>query len=285
MLKKSLAIAGSLLLVTLNLLVGVVHAGALNGLTASYSSTGESVTIGYSTWFTSAQPNVTYSIEKCVVGDSCFTVTSWTITDSDTTTGVIVITGSALKNLTGGNYTVRFTTSDGDFGAATFVIGDANKVTLTAKVLPILLFNVSTNSLDFGTLTPTAVTTWDFNVTLSTNAANGATIHMQVTGTGSDAGLYDSVSNHLIKAWTGDVTAWTEGMKIYVSHIDTPAAGASLSTGSFAGIVNNSETDILSVDKPTDTAKATIETDVAISNITPAGNYQTTYTLTVTANF
>lgn len=85
-----------------------------------------------------------------------------------------------------------------------------------ATVGPQLTFSITTDtqptppfSIDFGSMTPNSVNTspHQVNVALDTNAENGG--HVYVSGTNS--GLYSSISNHKIDAVSGNLTALSEG--------------------------------------------------------------------------
>lgn len=158
-------------------------------------------------------------------------------TEGDTPAGAITVTISnnhITNPTTAGSYTITITTWDlgtdnafggaggaadtqEDLGALAVGIVDNDQVTVTATVDPTFTFSLSNLSLTFGNFASASLRYADDTagatsepaagdttaLTVSTNAASGATITIQDDGSGAAAGLYKSLApTHLIAADT-----------------------------------------------------------------------------------
>lgn len=93
-----------------------------------------------------------------------------------------------ITNPAAGNYGIVLTTSAGDLGGVVVPVGNANQVSVSATVDPILSFSLSPNALALGTL-PTAANTYANDAgtslitpTVNSNAEGGIVITMVSTG-------------------------------------------------------------------------------------------------------
>lgn len=182
-----------------------------------------------------------------------------------------------------------------------------DQVAVLATVNPSISFSVATPTLDFGTLSPSAVRyatgatggsasepTDTTEVTCSTNAPNGLIVSIRSTGDGTgaegngSAGLYKSSSpTDLIEAATStSVTAGTDGYGIY----GTSASGLTIEEGfdndetSDVAITTTSQT-IFSATGPVSSGTAKVVAKAALAATTRAGSYADALTLVATGKF
>lgn len=149
--------------------------------------------------------------------------------------------------------------------------------TVNAQVLPTLTLDIDADNLNLGNLSASSVSTGAIDVTLSTNAADGANVIVN-----SNTGWLASTEGDLIW-YVNSVVAGTPWYNLTVSN-NTSVAWAipSITT---AIVDSSADTTILTVDNPTDTANVNVQANASISSITPSGTYQVVHTFTVTGNF
>ncbi|MEK7164496.1 MAG: hypothetical protein AAB779_00975 [Patescibacteria group bacterium] len=237
--------------------------------------------------------------------------TAETLTNAGNAAGTIVITEngqdeladadlvfvltSALANDTA--YTITYSDTDSNFGAAFINFGTANQVSVSATVVPILTMSLANGTdgnqaIAFGTLTPGAFSEDDIQVNYATNGVGGITSTMAAGGFTTDVdadGTRDNANDREIGVQslraTTDSTA-TDYYKVStaggtgavtfdaVDNAITAAGGRDMRT---------------SQNVATQTAPfsgnqmVTIGTQVA--NTTEAGSYSDTLTFTVTPTF
>ena len=179
-----------------------------------------------------------------------------------------------------GNDTFSVSTSVGDAGIEVESLGGANAVVVSATVLPTLTMSLDGNSLAFGTLTPSAVTTAQgagghayLGVSLATNAAAGATVTMASANAGK---LVDGAKQ--IPA-IGTAITGTAGVEY-----DTAASTVS-SIPDATKDLTSSRTVLDTNNLPTAAATVHIVAKASVSAVTPAGNYSDTLTFTAAGSF
>lgn len=164
----------------------------------------------------------------------------------------------------------------GESYTGTSVTGSLN-VTVSAQVLPTLSLDISAGSLNLGVLDSSIVSTGSLDVTLSTNATDGANVTVS-----SNTGWLASSQGDLIE-YVNAVTAGTQGYNLTVS--DNVSAGGAIPTITNSTVEDIVDTGILSVDNPTRDAKVTVQANASIDSLTPSGDYSVVHTFTVTGNF
>ncbi len=198
-------------------------------------------------------------------------------------------------------------TTTADTGSLALAVIADDQLAVTATVDPLFSFSISQNSLDFGTFSNTnkrwatggagsgGSTTepgagQPTQITISTNAPNGAVVYARSQGDGSSAGLYKSSSpTYLIPAVASSaVSSGSEGYGLYVKN-----AGANLTVdegfdndGVSDVAISTSDQLIVSASGSLSSGNtADITLVAAISASTPAGSYQDTITITAAGKF
>ncbi len=172
-------------------------------------------------------------------------------------------------------------------------------VTVTATVATTATCNVSTTTTSFGTLNPSAVNVSSPNVTttISCNGANGCNLFVQDQGDGTNGGLYKSTApTYLIPSpnssfsATATLVAGTEGYGIQAATT-TAGSGATLNlnvrynvTGNTVGGLTTTTIPLATSSSPVNNREVVVTHKVAISGLTPAGDYADTITYSCTAN-
>ncbi|MHB8443533.1 MAG: hypothetical protein ACYDAS_04195, partial [Patescibacteria group bacterium] len=158
-----------------------------------------------------------------------------------------------------------------------------NQLQLEVGVNPFITFAISSNSLNIGTLSPTAVSSASNVLTLSSNASNGSNISVL----DANAGLYNTADSHKIASSTTTLSAGSEGYGINASttysdlNIQYPYNG----TGNSVGALSTSSSILCSNTTTVNAANITVDYLASISNITPSGPYADTVTFIATGNF
>lgn len=192
----------------------------------------------------------------------------------------LVLTNSAFADLslTGGTTSLSLTWATEWTSYSGSILTWSLDVTVNAQVLPTLSFSISTWSLNLGTLDASKISTGAVDLTLSTNAANGAIV--SVTSDKVD-GLTSSQGD--VIDYTGSaIAAWTEWYNLTVNG----ATASKWVTPTITNATISTQTaEVMAVNNPTDTAKVTVQSNASIDSITPAGNYSIVHTFTVTWTF
>ncbi|MEM1312514.1 MAG: hypothetical protein AAGF07_03555 [Patescibacteria group bacterium] len=290
------------------------------------SATGD-ITLSYtSTAAVSTSDNISLTLDTAYTGTPTFTINTEAATSTNSTSGSsitytltpasvvsagavsIVISGLTAPS-TAGNYGFTILTSTGDYGSVLQYVGDANDVSVTAQILPILTFVIrndtdtaNTNTCDLGTLLTVQAATCAYRLKVFTNAANGYTVSMSASGdlASTDHNFSNAAAGN---GGTGgdDISNATAGTEKYGAVI-TPGATTSGSVinlansydaGSNAVAYNNtSAANLITSAGPNspattgDTANTSLVTHKAnISAASPSGFYTQTVTYTVVASF
>ncbi len=176
---------------------------------------------------------------------------------------------------------------DGTYGNTANASGSVSNILVTATVDPTLNMEISTGSIDLGTLITWVESTWSLFIEIGTNAANGASITAR-----SQSGWLTNTSDNNIQI-NNLTTDWVaESYKFYSQTwavADSTVSGftqdASLNTEVSD---NTTEHTVYTSNKPQKTDQVNdIEFIVGatIDAQTPAGNYEDHITFTVTGNF
>jgi len=176
---------------------------------------------------------------------------------------------------------------DGTYGNTSNASGSVSDITVTATVEPTLNMEISTGSIDLGTLVAGVESTGSLFIEIGTNASNGASITAR-----SQSGGLTNISDNSIQI--NDLT--TDGVaESYKFYSQTGATADSTVSGftqdaSLNTEVNDNTTEhtVYTSNKPQRKDQVNdIEFTVGatIDDQTPAGDYQDQITFTVTGNF
>jgi hypothetical protein len=138
---------------------------------------------------------------------------------------------------------------------------------------PKMTFTISGNSVDFGTLTTSAVSTGDITITTTTNAIDGYVTTIYETENLKTAGGADinDVADGSVTAGSEEYGIRTSGAAGQMNGADTAITTTPQSVAAYASWINGSA--------------VTITFKAAISSITLAGYYTHTVTLISTGRF
>lgn len=210
-------------------------------------------------------------------------------------TETITISGTnALNPGTAGTYVIDVAGSNGDTGEITVPIVNNNQVNISAKVPQTLNFDVSETLVDFGDLTSA-------NAQYATAGGGSATeptnAHTITAGTNATGGYTVSVEGDTLTSGGGDtidrigdataVTAGTEqfGLDVdYASGGNAPTVAAPFDDYGMTDASGTPET-LATQTGPTDDNIFDVNYVANVSSGTEAGQYSTTFTYTMTANF
>jgi hypothetical protein len=272
-----------------------VNAAAINmaaGDSAVYNDETDTVTVNIALK-DFASDNL--STLRIVNGNTSATVANTTVAQvTANNNGSFVVTNATeLNGLTDGIYSVSFVTVGGDFGSATFTVGSADQIIVTANVLPILSMKVTGGAVAFGDLVAdTAVTSVTTTaIAVNTNAANGYT--MQV----ANSGLKDAVNSTEIESATASEnlsSGYGYGINATIdagATVDTKSSTAGTVDGNFNGggqIVSgmsSTPATLSSSTGPVSAQTTTVSYHTRISALQETGNYTDTITYSITGAF
>lgn len=178
------------------------------------------------------------------------------------------------------------------------VLADTN-VTVSATVPTLVTCTLSTTTTNFGNIDSTAVYTSSPNVitTVSCNPAGGCAVQIKDQGDGTNGGLYKSdAPTHLIpspNSTLSDIATLSAGTEGYGIQAATTSAGSGGTltlnprynqTGNTVGGLTTTPIQLASSTQPVANREIVVTHKAAISNLTPAGNYQDTITYTCVSN-
>ena len=267
-----------------------------------------------------------------IAGDVTGLPTGITFTSSGT--GTLVLTAGQTVNAgtafnitfggskittptTAGNFTISqysaqaaATTADASSGIAS--VGNANKVRVTARVVPALSFDIRTSAdaaissfpvaCDLGTLSTASIATCQYRLKVATNAENGFVVSYASTANGMTNGSYNltaanSGTTAALSAGTekyganivpGSVTGNNAGSTTATSSVTTTLGNATTYGASYQATTATSAYEATRGNAPsgTDTTNTALVTHVAaISATTPAGTYAQTITYSIVGRF
>jgi hypothetical protein len=193
-----------------------------------------------------------------------------------------------ITNPTAGTHVVTLTAGPSDSGSVALPVNANDQVTLSANVDASMTFSVSASTSAFGTLSTGSVTTASPGITLTvgTNTATGYSVYVRDQGNGTNAGLYNTVSNYNMTSGTALLSAGTEGYGIQASSAGATIASPYNVTGNNVGALSRTATSLATYGTFT-AANHTITVNhlAAISASTRAGSYADTLTYVATGNF
>jgi hypothetical protein len=180
-------------------------------------------------------------------------------------------------------YQVAVSASDGSFTQSAY-----GPSASAATVSPSLIFSVSPNSQNIGTLTSGQVITGASNITygLTTNANNGATIY----AAGAYTGLYSASKNTTIPAVSGSVNlaSQSHGFGLQSLSASSPLASANPFNGSGNTVGGETTTPepMYTSSSPISNGTATADVQAKASSTDPPSNdYQEVLTFVAAASF
>lgn len=235
-------------------------------------------------------------------------VTTFRVTDQDgnTVSGIdatdvtesngsfsVDVTAEAASLAVAGIYSVSFVTTNGDFSSATFTVGGADSVVVSANVLPILTMKVTGGAVSFGDLVADTATTSTTNttVTVDTNAANGYILQVANTG------LVDGSGNEIPAADTLEdlsvASNYGYGINATVNAgdtIDTVASAGATVDANFAGAGQvatgmGTAANLTTATGPVANQATTVSYHAKVSSLQATGNYTDTVTYSITGSF
>ena len=208
---------------------------------------------------------------------------------------VIVTTGTAT--------TCTDPTSVVDTGAYALSIITTDQVGVSATVDPLFSFSISQTSIGFGSFANTTkkwATTDGLGATteptsgiptqisITTNAPNGAVVSAKSTGTGAAAGLYKAITptKLIAAAASSAVTTGTEGYGLYVKNAASYTIDAGFDNNGVSDLaISTAFQPIATLAAAASAATADVALSAAINGTTPAGTYADTLTLVATGKF
>ena len=183
-------------------------------------------------------------------------------------------------------------TSPIDSGSVAFAFSQG--VNVTATVNPTLTFTVSSTSCALSTLSASAPTSCSHTIAAGTNAASGYTISYLAASTLTSLGT-NTPTITAIGATAAASSTGNEQFGINLKANTTPSVGADPSGGTGAALTNygtansfafnTAGANIASVAAPSATTTFTVSYVANIASNTEAGNYATTITYNVIANY
>jgi len=251
---------------------------------------------------------ITITFPGTFTGTAATTSTNWTAPTSNTVVytapGAVTAGQARAVTVTGlvnpssaGNYAITLSSTTGDTGTFTVPILTDNQVVVTAEVTQGLTFAVSDNSLDFGALATgsaryattgggsSSEPTNAHTLTAGTNSSLGYTISVEgdtLTSTGNPADTIDRI---------GDGDAITPGTEQFGLDVDQQAATGVVATVEAPfddyGMTDAAATPETLITQTSPTANNIFDVNYVanIATLTEAGNYATTFTYTMAANF
>lgn len=221
-----------------------------------------------------ANPN--FKTPNYAVKDTFSKVATTTLTYED----FIEMEFSIKPNVTSGTYCFRVS-NDGDITNFTYT----RYAEATVAIAYTVGCNASTSTTDFGTLTPTAISTStpDVIITASTTYPDGFILYVR----DSNAGLYSTIANHLVTSTTALLEAGIAGYGIQAT---TTAAEITinsiyLKTGDDVGGLSTSNVVLASSTGPFPNREVKVKHKAAISNLTKAASdYTDTITYSCSGN-
>ncbi|MHB8362918.1 MAG: hypothetical protein ACYDBX_04855, partial [Patescibacteria group bacterium] len=259
----------------------------------SWTAPSSSITISANTWYkfqivitSSTSASLYY---KSTTGDSpsvnSTLVGTYTVTNNGGYIGLIGDAASSSDITYWDNIIVRQYSSPEPTTTVSTAVTNLtnNQLQLEVGINPFITFSISSNSLNIGSLSPTAVSSVSNSLTLSSNASNGSNISVSDI----NAGLYNTADSHKIASSTITLSAGSEGYGINASttysglNIEYPYNG----TGNSVGALSTSSSTLCSATTTLNAASIVVNYLASISNTTPSGPYSDTVTFIATGNF
>jgi hypothetical protein len=190
-----------------------------------------------------------------------------------------------------------------DTGAYALSIITTDQVGVSATVDPLFSFSISQTSIGFGSFANTTKrwATTDTNgltsepgsgnptqISITTNAPNGAVVMAKSTGSTVAAGLYKAIAPaKLIAAVASSaVTTGTEGYGLYVKNATSYTIDEGFDNDTTSDLaISTAFQPIATLAAAASAATADVALSAAINGTTPAGTYADTITLEATGKF
>jgi len=242
-------------------------------------------------------------------GTYTYTFSASTTDASDTGISICLTTGSD----TAGNYAISMVTTMADesseqYGTTLLYVGDANDVTVKAKVQNTLTFvirneedNGDTNVCDLGVLSTSSVSECSYRLKVGSNSDLGYVVSLATDGDLRKSGSGDVGDTEDIDTVTdggGVIGAGTEayGIALVANNVSGGQAAEESATAGFNYTNDDSPLDVSGTVRalyatnypnvPTTTSHSAVVTHRATIDVgTEAGYYEQTVTYTVTTNF
>jgi hypothetical protein len=251
---------------------------------------------------------------RCVKGSGLSNYDTLTIEGVDNLTagtlyGVRVADGSTGKlgtpdNTTTGIITVKANngSSDVDTGYIAVDILSTNQITISGQVNPTLSFSITDTAIGFGTVTSAAIkhATADeqgaasepasgnpTQLSVSTNADDGAVIEIRDTNSNSTSGMYSAgTGTTLTSVASTGVGAGTEEFGVYGKNASslTIAEGFDNDSNADSAITTTFQT-LASSTAPVSSATVDVAALAAVAATTPAGTFADTLYVVATGKF
>lgn len=192
--------------------------------------------------------------------------------------------------------------SDVDTGYAAVDIIASDQITITGTVDPTLTFIVGSTAVGFGTISTsdiryatasgtgsTAVQSAGAPVqlTVSTNAQDGAVIEIKDTNANSTSGMYSVGTGTTIPSVASSLVAGgTEGFGVYAKNATGITIAAGFDDNGVGNVaISTTFQTFASSTVPLNGAVVDIQPKIGISPVTPAGSYADTLTVIATGKF
>ncbi len=244
-----------------------------------------------------AAPTVTTGVTDSNFSGYTFTEVAITVPVAVASGATVTIDGITATNpstasSTTNQYVIDIQDSNSNDGYMAVPIVSNVSVAVSGRVTPSINFSLSSNTTSFGIMqlavvnTSTPTTT----LTISTNAQSGAIVYVYDHGTGSAAGLYNSVANHNIASATATLAGGTEGYGINAAATAGTVGSMTVSspyngTGDAVGGLSLTSTTLATGTSPMAGVTIAVTYLAAINATTPAGVYNDNVTYVATGKF
>lgn len=193
---------------------------------------------------------------------------------------------SQIINPSGAGTYVVTLAAGGDNGALAIDILTTDQITITAAVDPIMDVTISSTTCTLGTLSNSQVDTCQYNVSVSTNAANGYTGTLKDDGNLRTSGI-DDIND---AGGDNDVDAGNEEYGVATSKVGQTIVQYTTCTDPAsnpqpASAITTSAQQFSSATGPVNSDATTLCHAASVAGNTPAGLYSHVVTIVVTATF
>lgn len=169
----------------------------------------------------------------------------------------------------------------------------SSQVTVTAYVMPTVSCSSATNTTAFGSVNDQYVVTSSPNVTTTMSCSNsslGCTLSVKDAGNGSNPGLYNSLASYLIQSADATLSPGAEGYGIQGATTTAGSGGVLIvnskyyKTGNQVGGLTLAGVTLASSSNAVTNREVVVTHKMAVSSVTPSGNYSDTITYSCIAN-
>lgn len=193
---------------------------------------------------------------------------------------------SQIINPSGAGTYVVTLAAGGDTGSLALDILTTDQITITAAVDPIMDVTISSTTCTLGTLSNSQVDTCQYNVSVSTNAANGYSATLKDDGNLRTSGI-DDIND---AGGDNDVDAGNEEYGVATSKVGQTIVQYTTCTDPAsnpqpASAITTSAQQFSSATGPVNSDATTLCHAASVAGNTPAGLYSHVVTIVVTATF